>query len=59
MSHNAISGIVVETCQAIIDDLGEEYMKCPSTREELKESPKVFRIDGNGETVWERWMGNM
>ena len=42
VSHNAISGIVVETCQAIIDELSEDYMKCPKTPEEWKSVAEGF-----------------
>ena len=42
VSHNAISGIVVEACQAIIDELSEEYMKCPSTPEEWERVAENF-----------------
>jgi hypothetical protein len=42
VSRNTISGIVVETCQAIIDQFEDEYMKCPSTPEEWEVVARGF-----------------
>ena len=53
INRTAISGIVIEVCNAIFDCLKEEYLKIPQTKEDWK------RIDEKTQERWQfpNWIG--
>ena len=51
VANNTISKIVHETCEAIIDAMQEEYLKCPSTPDEWLEISEKFSKRWNFEHV--------
>lgn len=41
--HNTISGVIRDVCQAIIDELRDEVLKCPTTAEEWQRVADGFK----------------
>jgi len=47
IASNTVSVVVREVCQAIIDELGEEFLDCPSTPQEWKQVADSFETRWN------------